>query len=188
MFHVPTNVVTVAPLIEPVTVAEVKANAFIVDDSSDDEFIRNFCITPAREYVETLACRSLITQTRRQSYDDMPSGFMLRFGPVQSVSSITYYDENDTQQTMAATLYDVDTYRAQSRVVPGYGDSWPASLCKVNAVNVTYVAGFGSSAASVPSVYRRAIILLASHWAINRDQLGCVEDDLTAKLLDIIAT
>jgi len=187
IFNAPTNVVTVQPSTEPVSTSDVAANAYIVDDTSDYVYLAEQIIPAARQMVERLACRSLITQTRKQIYDCMPSWFSLRYGPVQSVTAITYVDSNEATQTLASALYDVDTSRVPGRIMMGYGDNWPLSLHKTNAVNVTYVTGYGATAASVPIIYRRAIIVLCTHWYNNRDQFGCDTDDIANRVIEMIA-
>lgn len=187
IFNAPTNVVTVQPAIEPVSPSDVAANAYIVDDTSDYPFLSEQCIPAARKMVETLACRSLITQTRKQIYDCLPSCFSLRYGPVQQVNSITYTDYNEATQTLSSSLYDVDTSRIPGRIHQGYGDSWPAALHKTNSINVTYVAGYGSTPNAVPILYRRAIIILCTHWYNNRDQFGCDSDDIANRVIEMIA-
>lgn len=187
-FTIPTNEVTVPPKVEPVGVEDVKSAAQIVDDDFDNNFIRTELIPPARDAVEKLAVRSLITQTRKQYYDDMPcSPVRLRYGPVQSILAFTYTDTNEAEQTLASTYYDVDTKRIPGRVLVAYQQTWPAALRKSNSVSFTYVAGYGATPDSVPRQYRRAILVLCTHWYYNRDQLGCVSDEMTGKLLDIIA-
>lgn len=186
----PTNIVTVEPALEPVDFEDVKNNAYVVDDPTDNAFIRTQLIPQARRYVEQLADRSLITQTRKQIYDYMPAAPIdLRYSPVQSVSSFTYLDSDQVTTALATTYYSVDTYRIPGSIHVAYSQSWPSSLNTVNAVQITYVAGYGSTQVSVPIIYRRAIILLCTHWYINRDAFGCGDvDDLTlSKLADILS-
>lgn len=188
-FAIPTNEVSIKPKIEPVTVDEVKANcanAFI-DTSTENDFIASL-IPAARAMVENLAGRSLITQTRKQYYDCMPSPpVWLRYGPVQSVSSFAYTDSNQTAQTMSSALYDVDTSRIQARIDVGYGDTWETAIEKTNSITITYVAGYGATGAAVPIMYRRAIIVLCGHWYENRDQIGCEGDDMAMRVIDMLA-
>ena len=176
MAHIPVNRVTVEPTIEPVTVEEVKENAFIVSDNSYDSYIRSQLIPSARQYVEELANRSLITQTRAQYYDDLEYVMYLRYGPVQSVSSITYKDSQAVQQTLTSSLYTVDTASIPARVVQAYDQNYPSAICDTNSVVVTSVCGYGSTAASVPLIYRRAIILWASLELNNRVPIACGDE------------
>lgn len=186
--RVPTNIVTVEPLSEPVTADDVKVNVPIVDDATDDKFIREQLIPTARKYVENLANRSLITQTRKQIYDYMPCApIYLRYSPVQSVSSFTYTDSSETVQTLSSTYYDVDTASKPARIRQGYGQSWPSAADVTNSVNITYVAGYGTQGSSVPIIYRRAIILLCSHWYWNRSEMGCVSGNLLNNLENMLS-
>lgn len=185
---IPTNKVTVQPVDEPVSIEDVKANVQIVDNDEDDGFIRTQLIPEARRYVENLACRSLMTQTRVQYYDDIPCGpVYLRYGPVQSVSSFSYVDSTGVSQTLATTEYEYDLNSIPARLWEAYGKTWPTARGQFNSVGITYVAGYGSNVGKVPIIYRRAIIYLCTHWYQNRDQLGCTEGNLLGRLQDILA-
>jgi len=187
-FTIPTNKVTIEPTVEPVGLEDVKVNAYVIDDETEHKFIREDLIPTARRYVEELAKRSLITQTRAQYCDYMPcSPVRLRYGPIQQISSVTYTDTNEAVQTLASTYYELDAARTQGRLEVAYGQTWPTSLHKVNSVAITYVAGYGTTPKSVPSIYRRAITVLCTHWYQNRDQLGCVDDDMLGKLENMLA-
>lgn len=188
-FTIPTNVVTVEPKVEPIGPEDVKANAYVVDTEEDNKFITDQLIPTARRYVEELAKRSLITQTRKQSYDCMPcSPFFLRYSPVQSTTiTFTYVDTNGTTQTLASTEYNVDILRIPGRVEEAYGKAWPSAREQANSVNITYTAGYGAAAKSVPIIYRRCMIVLCTHWYDNRDQLGCVGEDMAGKLEGMLA-
>ena len=177
MPRVPISRVTVEPAIEPVTVAEVKANAFIESDTSYDPFIEKQLIPTARVYVEEIAERSLITQTRAQYHDCLDTTIRVRYGPVQSITSITYKDSAAASQTLTASLYTVDTASIPGRVVQAYNATYPSSIEDTNSVVVTAVCGYGTTAASVPIIYRRAIILLSTFWHNNRAAFACGESD-----------
>lgn len=189
MRRIPTNTVTIQPTTEPVGIEDVKANTWIADNEEDNLFIREQLIPSARRTVEQLACRSLITQTRRQSYDYMPDpgDVYFRYSPVQSVSSITYVDTNGTTQTLAATYYDIDTYVIPARIREAYSQTWPTTRQQTNSVNITAICGYGNTPAAVPIIYRRAIIVLCSHWYDNRDQLGCVDEGTLSNLQNMLA-
>lgn len=185
-YTIPTNKVDVHPAIEPVTIGEVKDQSHVVDDDTQNGWIRD-CIREAREIVELLACRSLITQTRIQYCDFMPCApIYLRFGPVQSVTSIVYADTDTTTATLSATLYDVDINRIPARVMAGYGDSWPTAVYKTNAVAITYVAGFGATASSVPMIYRNAIKKICAYYFDNRS-ICALSDEFISKILDLLS-
>tara|TARA_Y100000310_G_scaffold246825_1_gene252230 strand:- start:4799 stop:5392 length:594 start_codon:yes stop_codon:yes gene_type:complete len=170
---IPVNEVTVEPTIEPVTVPEVKENAFIVDDTSADLLIKKQYIPEARKLVEKLANRSLITQTRAQYYDSLEYEMFLRYGPVQSISSVTYKDSNESSQTLTSTKYTLDAKSIPARLNIGYNETYPLSITDTNSVVVTMVSGYGSTIASVPLIYRRAIIMWATILFNNRSPIAC---------------
>lgn len=187
-FTIPTNKVVVKPASEPVGVEDVKANGYVVDLEEDNRFIEEQLIPTARAFVENLACRSLITQTRAQYYDAMPcSPIRLRYGPVQQISSWAYTDANEASQTLASSFYNLDTSRIPGRLLVAYRQTWPVALEMANSVAITYLAGYGTQPTDVPIIYRRAIIVLCTHWYDNRDQFGCAEDDLTCRLIDMLS-
>lgn len=174
---IPINRVTSAPAAEPVTATDVKLNAYVVEDTTWDDFITDQLIPTARNYVERLANRSLITQTRRQYYDTLPDEFYLRYPPVITVSAITYMDTAGDSQTLTGSLYTVDAVSYPGRIYPAYQQTWPSAASDTNSCYVTYTAGYGATGASVPIIYRRAIILLCTHWFNNRAAFACGEAD-----------
>ena len=151
------------PAIEPVTVDEAKRNADEDDNHRDSDFSQ--WITEARRLLEKESRRSLITQTRVLKLDAFPAcdAIELHAPPLQSVTSISYVDANGDTQTWASSNYDVDTNRTPGVVLLGYDKSYPTTRAQRNAVTVTYVAGYGSTAASVPSEAKAAILLFARH-------------------------
>lgn len=168
--------VTTEPVLEPITVADVKDAAFIIDDSSYDLYISKQLIPSARRHVEELAVRSLITQTRKQYYDDLRDIMWLRYGPVSAITSVTYKDSNESSQTLTSSLYDLDNKREPARLVRGYNETYPSSITDTNSVVVTMTCGYGSTYTSVPIIYRRACIMWAALELHNRVPIACADD------------
>ena len=177
MKNIPTNIVTVKPVIEPVTVSEVKSQAMIASSVSHHDSLILQLITEARQTVEMLANRSLITQTRRQFYDTLPHEMYLRYGPAVSVSSITYADSQGTSQTLSSSLYTLDAQSIPARICEAFNQTFPSAAIALNSCYVTYVAGYGSETNLVPMIYRRSIQMLAAYRFTHRE-LG--EDDSKA--------
>jgi len=162
---------TVAPTAEPVTLTEAKTHLRV--DVTDDDVLITSLITSARQYVEQIARRALVTQTWRLSMQEFPASgvIILPKPPLQSVTSITYTDINGTTSTVDSSIYTVDTDSEPGRVVLKYGESWPsASLANTNPVQVTFVAGYGGQGA-VPEYWKQAILLLVGHWYENREAI-----------------
>jgi uncharacterized phiE125 gp8 family phage protein len=93
--------------------------------------------------------------------------------PLISVSSITYVDGNGTTQTLSAAAYKVDTDSEPGRITPAYGYCWPTTRAEINAIAITYVAGYATRAA-VPASIKQAMLLLIGHWYENREAVGQV--------------
>jgi uncharacterized phiE125 gp8 family phage protein len=158
--------VSVPPTVEPVSVAELKEHARI-DHGHEDARLASL-ITTARLMVEKDTRRKLCTQTVILSLDYLPSYLVPDILPIQSISGITYYDANNTLQTLAAATYEADLYAEPILIRPAFGQTWPTTYDRFGAVLVTMVAGYGAASA-VPEDAKQAILLLASHWVENRE-------------------
>lgn len=166
------------PTTEPVSLGEVKG--WIKVDTNADDALLQTMISAARESAEKYLKRALITQTQRvtldlpqanwidalpdgtydfpitASYADIPRIIELPYKPLQSVTSIVTYDTANTASTYSASNYFVDT--ANGRVALNSTASWPSNLRGVNAVAVTYVAGYGT-AVNVPAAIKSGIMM-----------------------------
>lgn len=176
--------VTTEPTSEPISLIQAKTHLHV--DHDDEDQLISILIQSAREIVEQKTNRSLITQTRTMKLDYFPrycgqgyypewAAIMLPNGPVTSVTSITYYDENEALQTLSSSLYWVDTSSGLPKVV--IKNSWPYTYSMPNAVTVVYVAGYGL-ASSVPKAITSAMYLIVGHLYENREQVGDIRYEL----------
>jgi hypothetical protein len=80
-------------------------------------------------------------------------------GRMFAVNSIVYYDDNGNQQTLAASLYQVDTDQEPGRIVPSFGNVWPTTRNILSAVQVNYTVGWAhtTSATAVAAPGTQAI-------------------------------
>lgn len=135
-------------------------------------------IASARAAAELELRRKLITQTLDAYFDAFPAFPNERFAtprcfllpPLQSVTSITYYDTDGVEQTLAADQYTVDAISEPARIEPAYGVTWPGTREQMNAVKVRFVAGYGD-AADVPACVRNWMLMRIKTLWENRDQL-----------------
>ena len=163
---------TVAPEVEPVTVPEGKTHCRV--DHADEDTLIETLIQSARETCENRIHRSLITQTWRLTLDAFPrhlEPIELPMGPVQSVTSISYVDDDGATQTWASSDYRVDTDSIVARVTPVYNGSYPSTRDVTGAVTVTYVTGYGDAGSDVPAGIKAAMLLLVGHWYEHREQV-----------------
>lgn len=155
------------PAVEPVTRDQFKLHARITRD--DEDSLIDSLLKAARRYIEARQRRAIVTQTWRLTLDTFPAwGLVIPLPPLQSVSSITYVDNDGTTQTLDPSAYSVDTRSEPGRVEPAWGQYWPSARFQNNAVTVQFVAGYGL-ADSAPDTTKTAIKLLAAHWYENRE-------------------
>jgi uncharacterized phiE125 gp8 family phage protein len=135
--------------------------------SVEDTLLTNL-IQAAREYCEGFQNRAYINQTWYLWLDEWPDYFDMPLPPLQSITSIKYYDTANAEGTVTATDYFVDTI--SNRVVLAYGHSWPSTTLRAaNGICVEYVCGYGATSSSVPMKVRHAMLLLIGYWYENRE-------------------
>jgi uncharacterized phiE125 gp8 family phage protein len=141
------------PVLEPLTLAEIKADMRIDHASDDATLTRN--MAEAREWIERRLQTKLLTQTWEYIFDAFPTNeIRLPFGPVQSIVQIAYDDGLGVEQILSEGDYYLDdaSYQVnhQPWVFPTAG--WPVTLDAINAVRIRFVAGYVTAAEVAPSV------------------------------------
>lgn len=172
-----STTVTTAPAVEPVTVDTAKAY-LRVDGTTDDGLLADM-IQSAREMVEAYLRRSLITQTIKLTLDWFPMTrsdqwfdgvqeiavselyrgadyIKLPLGDVQSITSLVTYNQGNTAATFNSSNYYLDA--AGDRLILNDGQVWPSDLRDTQAIEVTYVAGYGDAASDVPASIKQGIL------------------------------
>ena len=161
----PLSVLVTAPQMEPLTLTEAKLY-LRVDQSTEDNLISGMVVA-ARQWVETYTRRALVTQTwdfRYEAFMDTRQPLILPKAPLQSVTSITYLDEDGVSQTLASSNYSVRTLSGAT-AGRGYIElnddvSLPSLYTDALApVTVRAVCGYGAAAA-VPDGIKMAIYLM----------------------------
>lgn len=171
------------PASEPITLSEAKSH-LRVDLTTDDTYITTL-ITVARKYCENYCNRYFITQTFEQWYDSFLN-MKLSANPVQSVTHIKYYDEDDVLQTLASSFYVLDNVSdvLPSEILEAPDKDFPTySIDVANPILVEYVVGYGS-ASDVPDDIKHAILFMISYLYENREGLN-VSNTGTASVVDI---
>lgn len=109
-------------------------------------------ITAARQHVEDTTRRALITQTWKLYLKRFPAEIELPRAPLASVTAIAYYDTAGDEQTVAASVYTVDTDSTPGRIYLAPDATWPTDVDdREKAITITFVAGFGAAGSAVPS-------------------------------------
>lgn len=159
-----------AATVTPVTLTEARAHLRI-DDTAEDTLITTL-IKVATEYAEKRLARAIITQTWEQYHDAFPltNNFIeIKLPPLQSITSIKYFDTNNDEIIWANTEYELDTIKEPGIVRLQTGKSFPGTYDRVNAVTIRFVAGYGTAITTVPELIRAAIKLTISHFFENRE-------------------
>lgn len=164
------------PAEEPLTRTDAKAHLKVTH--TDEDAAIDAMIVAARAYVERITQRSLVTQTWVAKLDAFPSYGSDRYGgriylpkpKLQSVTSIQYVDTNGSTQTLASNQYQVVLGGEFERgnVSPAYSLTWPDTRDQQDAVTITFVAGYGTSA-EVPEPIIQYLKLLVGAMHANRE-------------------
>ena len=155
------------PIISPVSLATLKAHLRI-DEATEDDILQMYLDAATAVAQEQLG-KALISQTWNESVRYVNGRVDLTVNHVQSLSSITYYDSDNVQQT--ATLSDFDLVAGDDWAYVE-SDAWPSLYSRADAITFQYVAGFGSSPDSIPANIRQAILLLAGQYYANRENVS----------------
>ena len=161
----------VAPVAEPISLDEAKRHLRIdIDETDHDDYLQDL-ITVAREQVETITWRKLVTQTWYAYLQNWPRGeyIELPFGNLQSVTAIKYTDDDGDESTWDNTEYIVGTDYQKGRVTLADGYTWPnETLYPSNPIEIEFLCGYGL-AVSVPSRLKHAMKMIMSELFENRE-------------------
>jgi uncharacterized phiE125 gp8 family phage protein len=162
------------PTSEPISIDDLMLHLRIDDDESllvDD---LTALIISARETVETITRRQLLTATWDYYLDAFPGGktIDLPFGNLQTVTHIKYTDSSDVQTTMTVTTeYLVQTNgEGLGRIVLPYGETWPSFTENTNnPIVIRYVCGWTLDTL-IPGNLRLAVKLAAEDLYYHGDR------------------
>ncbi len=156
---------TTAPAVEPVSTAEAKSHLRV--DVTDDDALIDRLVAGARQMVEATTGRALINQTwtmRLPGFPDIASDFIeIPRPPLSALTHIKYIDGDGVEQTWSTASYYVETpsgpFAQPARVFPVFGESWPTARAQQNAVELEFVAGYGTAGSNVPSGILSGLLL-----------------------------
>jgi len=171
-----------APSVEPVTMQQVR-DYIKQDDNNEDAFISELIVS-SRRMCERFTRRALITQTWKLFLDNWPSfnsshdwwdgtrqgadiphnrdSIDLPQAPLQSITSITTYDDADVATVWASSNYFVDSVSEPGRIVVRSGSSWPTTARVANGIEIVFVCGYGIAPQDVPQELRDGMLKLIS--------------------------
>ncbi len=152
-------------------------------------------IAAAREHVEDITSRALLSQTWDYSLPCWPGVNYIKipFGNLQNAAGtapiVTWLDEDGTPAVLTVTTDYLVEANGEScgRIVLPYGDTWPTgTLYPSNPITIRFVAGW-TTAALVPSKIRTAVKMLCADLYEMRGEpvqgQTVVENKTVARLL-----
>lgn len=149
-----------------ITTAQAKEHLRITH-ADDDTYIAAITLA-ASEWCEEYQNRVYVQREVIDYYDRFPTVIRPSKSPLISVDSVEYYDTDGVLQTLAAATYDVGIYKEPGRIALAYNQSWPSIRTMINAVVVTYQAGWVARA-NVPEEIKHAVKLMVGHLYENRE-------------------
>ncbi len=131
----------------------------------------------AVERVESDTQRQLVSATWKMFLPCFPSVITIRKNPVSAISQIRYVDVDGDWQTLSTSVYDTFLQREPAEIRLAYSQSWPLTRQTEQAVEVTFVAGYGS-ADDVPEIAKHAVKLI-----VAGEYHGCDDNETAIKSL-----
>ena len=156
----------------PVTVDEVLAQ--LKSPPDEDALILGY-IRVATARAETVLNRSLINRTYDLTLDRWQDAIEVPLPPLSSVTSIKYDDTDNVEQTVATTIYEVDTSGHPGIIKRISGQSWPdlvdTDTKSLSRIRVRFVSGYGENPTDIPDEIRHAVTLISCHFFWNRENV-----------------
>ncbi len=179
-----TNRVISPATTAPVSLAEARAVRNLVaylatsPPSHPQDAVLELGIAAGVEWVESHLELAVGAQIREEVLDAFPDyEIRLPFGPVHSIVSVMYDDENGDEQELTYDKWVLDDVSRPAQLVPASGTAWPATFSSINAVRVRYETGYTCEGDSpddhpVPSRIKQAVHLFAGHYYENREAVS----------------
>lgn len=192
-----------APALEPVSLVDLKL--FLrIDHNEEDYFLENTLLKSARQMAEDFTGRAFVTQTwtlwldclpgmkSSQWWDGVRDGHyrtilgggdevVIPRPPLISVTHFKSYNDDDTADTFDLNGLIVDTTSQPGRIILKNGYVWPTNLRAGKAIEIEFIAGYGSPSA-VPQQIKHAILTICAQMYENRGE-SAVMSSLSQSLL-----
>lgn len=107
--------------------------------------------------------------------DQFPSERLIELPkpPLQTVNSVKYTKDDDTENTFSSSKYRVDDKDEPGKIVLKEDEEWPSDELKsVNGVVINFDAGYGDNQSDVPEAIKHGMKFLIGHWYENREDVG----------------
>lgn len=168
---------SIAPLLEPVTLDEMKL--FLRVLHSDDDALIGSMITAASQSAELIMNRQIMPCTYELYFDVMQSEIILPRPPFIALDSFQVFN--------GAIWNDVADYELDDKATPAllYPASWSTISPGKNSVKIIYTAGY-ADASKVPESIKAWIKIQVSTYYENREAfvIGTIVSSLPSSHVD----
>lgn len=160
------------PLVEPVSVSEAKQHLRLDRDFNDDDAYVQGLITASRFYAETYCDRTFVRSQWRMALDVFPPwDIELPRPPIYPGDTpvVTYIPSNAVYEPIPYDNFRIDRDSTPPCIRPQWNLYWPSARGAENDVIVTWWAGYGNGADSVPQPVKNAMMFMIAHWYGTRE-------------------
>jgi uncharacterized phiE125 gp8 family phage protein len=157
----------------PPVVGVPEAREHLRIDHNDDNAVIQGYLEAATWHVENFTGQVFSNRVVTLSLDAWPDGDAIKLPiyPVQSITSIKYYDTDGNDTTWNSDNYIADVARIPPLVALAYGCSWPTeTLLPVSGIQIDLVAGYASPDYYPPQA-KQVVKLLTGQWYEHREDL-----------------
>jgi uncharacterized phiE125 gp8 family phage protein len=135
------------PTVEPITLVQARKQCKVDAEGDppvheDDDLLMLYA-TAAREWCEHFTGIAIAPTGVQIEMSSFPSAIVLESGPVIGITSVTYLDDAAVRQTVAPSVYYLDTNGSVTTLRLKRGQAWPVALAETGSVRVQYDIGFG---------------------------------------------
>jgi uncharacterized phiE125 gp8 family phage protein len=140
----------------PVSLEEARNAARVNGTDHDGEITA--LVNALTAEAEHIIGQVIINRTYQVTLDSFTGLVPVPALPVGQVIDVSYFDADGLPQTLSTELWQLDESYDPPALAPVLGGSWPATAERRGAVTITYVAGYGSSSASTPAVFKGYVL------------------------------
>jgi len=164
---------TIPPSETPVSLEQAKAHCRV--DHDDDDVLIESLIAAATERVDGyfgILGRALIDQEWTVNYRDWPyEKVRLPLRPVTQIVSVMYWNNAtpSVQTEFSASNYSLLEDHLGPYIAWTPDADSPSLADRDDAIEITFVTGYGSAAEDVPQPIRHAILMMVAHWYEHRE-------------------
>jgi len=167
---------TVQPVSEPVSLAEAQLHLRLDTEGSppshpDDTLVQTL-ISASRENAEQYTGVTIAPASfEMQSFVDKDY-IKLQTFPVNSIESVTYVDNNDVTQTVAANTYEINNYFRPARL---YFKGTASNFELTVRFSAGYTDGQSPNTFPTPAGVKAAILLMLGNLYENRETVSSMQ-------------